>query len=259
MIDEYINKVIKGDCLEILEKFPENSIDLIITDPPYGVNFSEGKYDDSSEVVFNNYKKWLEELKRVLKVKHHIYFFVPTLEIDRWITAIKDVLNFNNLIATQVFQTNKTSNIKNNFTFDLQLIIFASKDKAKNFNDVDWIPTSNSWLRDKRNANPRKFTYQYPSFISSKIIRANVKPNKDYKLLHPNEKNPDLIKNFIKMSSNQFDIILDPFCGSASTAVAAWRSNRKFIMIEKDPEYFAIAKRRIINLTTQMKINQFLE
>ena len=138
---------------------------------------------------------------------------------------------FNNLIGTQVYQTNISSNIKNNFTFDLQLIIYASKGIPRKFNDVDWIPTSKSWLKDKRNPEPRLYTYQYPSYIDHRIERANTKPNKQYKRFHPNEKNPYLIRHWIEMSSEPDDILLDPFCGSASTAVAAWQTNRKFIMI----------------------------
>jgi site-specific DNA-methyltransferase (adenine-specific) len=259
MLDDYTNKITLGDCSVVLKEFPDNCIDLIITDPPYGVNFENGNYDDSSDWVFTQYEEWLKEFARVLKLNHHIYIFVPTLEVDKWIKGVKEVLNFNNLIATQVFQTNRTSSIKNNFTFDLQLIIFASKEKALKFNKVDWIPTSNSWLRDKRNPSPKKYSYQYPSFISPKIERSNVKPNKEYKLLHPNEKNPNLIKKFIEMSSNQEDIVLDPFCGSGSTAIAAWEVGRRFIMIEKNFEYNKTAIQRIRRLGGQKKIAQFLK
>ncbi|TKJ18553.1 MAG: hypothetical protein CEE42_16370 [Promethearchaeota archaeon Loki_b31] len=259
MLDGYINKITLGDCLVVLKRFPDNCIDLIITDPPYGVNFENGNYDDSSDTVFNQYEEWLTEFARVLKQNHHIYIFIPTLEVDKWIRGVKEVFNFNNLIATQVFQTNRTSSIKNNFTFDLQLIIFASKEKAMKFNKADWVPTSNSWLRDKRNPNPKKYTYQYPSFISPKIERSNVKPNKEYKLLHPNEKNPNLIKYFIEMSCNPDEVILDPFCGSGSTAIAAWEVDRRFIMIEKNLDYYKSTNQRIKRLSNQKKISQFLK
>ena len=54
-INQYLNKVINADCMEIFKNINDNSIDLIITDPPYGVNFEEGLYDDSTSAVFDNY------------------------------------------------------------------------------------------------------------------------------------------------------------------------------------------------------------
>jgi len=55
ILKKFINKVINADCMEILNLFPDNSIDLIITDPPYGVNFDDEFYDDSASNVFDNY------------------------------------------------------------------------------------------------------------------------------------------------------------------------------------------------------------
>ena len=256
-LNNYVNEVLHADCVEILSKFPENSIDLIITDPPYGVDFDDKFYDDSNSTVFENNEVWIYNMSRVLKENSHLYIFIPTLQIERWITAIRKFLRFNNILALQVYQTNKASSIKNNFTFDLQLVIFASKSKAKRFNKVNWIPTSSSWLRDKRNKNPQPFTYQYPSFIKPKIARPNTKPNEMIKRIHPNEKNPQLIKFWIEMSSNPNEIVLDPFCGSGSTGVAAWLADRNFILIEKNLEYFSRARKRIINLFQQTKITDF--
>jgi DNA modification methylase len=240
-----------------MKLFPDNSIDLIITDPPYGVNFEDEYYDDSAATVFDNYKDWLAEMSRILVEHSHIYIFVPTLQIDKWIYEVRNFFNFNNIISLQVYQTNRASSIKNNFTFDLQLVIFASKGKARQFNKVNWIPTSSSWLRDKRNPDPQPYTHLYPSFINSKIIRANTKPNEKIKRLHQNEKNPNLIKYWIEMSSETNDIVLDPFCGSGSIGEAAWMSNRRFILIEKNEEYFKRAEERMKKLMKQKKITQF--
>ena len=257
ILKKFINKVINADCMEILNLFPDNSIDLIITDPPYGVNFDDEFYDDSASNVFDNYLEWLDEMSRVLKEHSHIYIFIPTLQIDKWIKEIRNFFNFNNVLALQVYQTNKASSIKNNFTFDLQLVIYASKNKAKKFNSVNWVPTSSSWLRDKRNPNPQPYTYQYPSFINSRIIRANTKPNEIIKRLHPNEKNQQLIKYWIEMSSDSNELVLDPFCGSGSTGEAARISNRRFILIEKNEEYFKRAEERMKKLMLQKKITEF--
>ena len=247
-----------GDCLDLFQLIPESYVDLIITDPPYGVDFKGGLYNDSKESVFENVVSWMKEMHRVLKDAAHCYIFVPTLEIDKWIAAFRQFFEFKNVLATQTFLTNQTSSIKNNFSFDLQLLLFGSKGKAHDFNKVDWIPTSGSWLRDKRNKNPKKFTYEYPSYIYYDLYRSNTKPNNIVKRIHPNEKNPELIANFIKISSNVNDLVLDPFAGSGSTAVAAWNSNRRYVAFEKDETYCRAAQKRLKTLLNQQKMTDFL-
>lgn len=239
-----LNKVHQGDCLEIMKKIDNNSIDIIVTDPPWGVNFKNSKfYEDSKDHVLDIQEIWLTEMYRVLKDGCHLYLFIPTLEIDSWVYNVKKIFNFKNIIANQVYVNNRHN--KDNFGWDLQLILFASKDKAKRFNKVDWIPASDSWVKDKRNDKPKEFTYKYPSFISNKIIRSNYKNGSVRKRLHPNEKNHELIEKFILMSSNEGDIVLEPFAGSFSTCLAAQNTKRKWIGIELNKEYCEMGEIRL--------------
>ncbi len=219
-----------------------NSIDLIITDPPFGVDLkNKDQFDDSKNYVFNNIGSWISEIKRVLKENSHCYIYVPVTEVDKWVFNVKKLLRYNNILVSPNFS--KERYLKNNFCFDFQLIIYASNGKAKNFNKIDWIKTSQSWLKDKRNKNPYPFTYKYPAFL--KDYRANVKSNKQRKLFHVCEKNTLLIEKLILLSSNENDIILDPFTGSGSTLVSAKNLNRGFIGYENNYRTYLIAKNRI--------------
>lgn len=225
------------DCLEVLKEMQNNSIDLIVTDPPYGVEYKNNKlYNDSKNYVFseNHINLWLKEMFRVLKQESHIYIFIPILEVDKWVSSVKQYFKFNNIITTQTYTSNRY--LKNNFSFISQFIIFASKGKAKLLNKVDFIKTSSSWLRDKRNKNPKEYTYQYPNFL--KELRANIKPNKNLKLIHPNSKSIELCEKFILLSSNENDIVLDPFTGSGNILKAAYNLKRKYIGIENNTEIF---------------------
>jgi site-specific DNA-methyltransferase (adenine-specific) len=222
----------------------DNSVDLIVTDPPYGVDFKNSKFfNDSKDHILENIDDWMKEMYRMLKDTSHIYIFVPTLEIDLWVNSFKKYFTFKNIIATQVYVNNRYN--VDNFGWDLQLIIYGSKGKAKRFNAVNWIPASDSWVNDKRNTDPKPFTYKYPSFISNKIIRSNYKNNNKRKRLHPNEKNDELIANFIQMSTNPNDLVLDPFCGAGSTVLACLKTNRNCIGIDKNQEFIDISKKRI--------------
>ena len=183
-------------------------------------------------------------MARTLKEHCHLYMFVPTLLIDQWIKIIRKYLTFMNLIATRAFVNNRFQ-IKNNFCYDAQYIIFASKGQSKNMNEVDWIPTSTVWLNDKRNTNPKLYTYLYPSFINDDIIHANTKANDQVKQLHPNEKNPLLIQKFIEMSTNKGDLVADFFGGSGGTLIASLNAGRSCIGIEKNKGYYDLIRGRL--------------
>lgn len=224
------------DFLDGIEKIDDYSIDLIITDPPFGVDIQNNQYfDDSKEYVFSHIESWIYHMWRVLKKNSHCYIYVPSLEIDKWVSTVKKYFNYNNLLGGDNYTTHKYQ--ANNFDFSLQCIIYCSKGKAKDLNYIDWIKTSSSWYRDNRNKNPKEFTHQYPSYIPKKF-RANVKPNQQVKLVHPCQKNGELIEKFILLSSEKNDVVMDPFCGSGIVCASAINLNRKFVGYEKDKEYY---------------------
>lgn len=249
--DDFLNKIICGDCLSLFEYVPDNTVGLIITDPPYGVN---NAHWDSPEKVFSLYRKWLAEMYRLLSIGGHCYIFAPTKEIHTWIQGVIDMgFNYQNLLATQVYPIQNKS-IKNNFVFDSQFIIFCTKGLGRVFNQVDWIPTTEGWRNDKRNPDPKDYTYSYPSFVRPEWGRANIKANSKTKLLHKNQKSEELIGKFIELSSNEGDLVLDPFMGSGTTCVAAKRLNRNYIGIEISEEYYKIAEERIKKVVVNAEI-----
>lgn len=232
-----------GDCLDIMGGLEDNSIDLIVTDPPYGVGFSKG-FDDSKEHVENNIDAWLSEMLRVLKEGSHCYIFIPVKEVDLWVSGVKEVgFEFMNLLATKTYTQNLYLN--NNFSFNNQLVIYCSKGKAKRLNRVDFIPTSESWFKDKRNNNPKPYTYQYPAFLNYFSNEKTTSKRNNETGRHPCAKNAEFIEFLIKLSSDEGEIVLDCFIGGGSTGVAAVNTNRDFLGIEKDEGYYKTAKLRI--------------
>ena len=233
-------QLIKGDCLVEMEKIASNSIDLIITDPPYGVGFSKG-FDDSLEYVSSNIDKWFDEMYRVLKNGSHAYIFVPTKGIELFINSITRKFELKNIVSGRTYTTG--TYLKNNFYYNNQLILFLHKGKGKSFNEYNFIKTSESWYKDKRNKNPKRYTYSYPAFLPD-LAFANTKGNgRDNR--HPAEKNPELIKFFVGISSKEGDIVLDPFMGGGSVGLASMALKRDFIGVEIGQEYFDIAESRL--------------
>ena len=218
-------KLLQGDCLEVMKSIPTGSVDLILTDPPYkttsrGSSGGTGgmlKSDDFKKgTVFKHnaitFDEWLPECYRVLKNDSHAYFMTNNKNLLPMLKAIESA-------GFKVFKTiiwAKNTAITNMYYMDShEYIIFCRKGKARKINNCG---TKSVLSFD----NPRNKT-------------------------HPTEKPVELMEVLITNSTNDGEVVLDPFIGSGSTGVAAKLNNRQFIGIELDPDYFAIAKNRIEN------------
>ena len=213
--EEY--KLYNGDCLEIMKDIPDKSIDLIVTDPPYLIdyqsNYRRNKYekiknDIKAEELISNYFK---ECYRVLKDNTAIYSFCSWHNIDFFKQEFEKYFKLKNII---VWNKNNTSmgDLKGSYAPKHEFILFGHKGR-KLING-----------------------FRYPD-----VLEAKRTGNK----LHPTQKPIDLLEIFIKASSDVGDIVFDGFMGSNSTGIASIKNNRRFIGIELDSNYYNIAKQWI--------------
>lgn len=251
-LEEILNQILLGDATEILKRIPSESVDCIIIDPPYGIDFKTQIYNDTKIYVFSHYLLWLAELYRILKTGGHIYLFIPTKRLKKWLIGVEKFFTYKNLLAFPVYANNKYE-LKNNFGENAQYVIFAHKGKGRELNKIDWIPTSECWKNDKRNTNPKDFIHIYPNYFGN-IIYANIKNNTIRKAKHPNEKNPELIQKFIELSTNENEIVLDCFCGSGTTAIASLKAKRNFIGIEMNEEMWSQSNNRITKYQKKQQV-----
>ena len=206
----------QGDCLELMKNIPDKSIDLIVTDPPYGMNFISNFRKEKYEAIKNDGDlSWVDglvnELYRVLKMDTAVYCFCSWHNIDIFKVAFEKKFKIKNII---VWEKNNTSmgDLKGAYAPKHEFVIFAHK--------------------GRRLLNG----FRHPD-----IIKAKRTGNKH----HPTEKPVDLLEIFVTESSNPGDIILDPFLGSGTTAIAAVNTHRHYIGFELDPGYFDIACKRL--------------
>lgn len=232
-----------GDCLELLKSIPDNSIDLIVTDPPYVVETQgAGFFGKKSDEYSMNYKgkkaytyggeryvmkeisnmsdgfseNILDELCRVMK-KVNLYIWCSQKQLYKLINyfVIKKKCNWN-LITWH--KTNPIPACGNKYLSDTEYCLFFREKGVKIQGSFD-----------------TKFTYY--------VTPLNSKDKKQYG--HPTIKPLDIIKNFIINSSNDGDIVLDPFMGSGTTPVACVETNRHYIGFEIDENYYNIACKRL--------------
>ena len=208
----------QGDCLELMKNIPDGSVDLVLTDPPYGMAFqSNYRKEKYNEIQNDKSLEWLEryisECCRVLKNNSAIYCFCSWHNVDVFKQAIEKKFKIKNIL---IWEKNNTSmgDLKGSYASKYEMIIFAHKGR-KLLN----------------------------GFRYADIIKASRTGNKN----HPTEKPVDLLETFIKNSSDENAVVFDGFMGSGSTGVACVNLKRSFIGIEIKHEYFKIAEERINN------------
>ena len=230
-----------GDCLEVMKKFPKESIDLVLTDPPYNINID--KWD-----IINNYLEWFNNLciewKRLLKNDGSIYSFSGyTYGAELKLIFFKHFIYRNWIIWYRAGRGNYP-----NYTNAYEFIFFGSKSKKYKFNKMKektYMKHKYGFKNIKEYKDERGW-YRYRNLTNIWNIPSIV-GNNPIKTKHKSQKPEKLIEIPIKCSSNENNIILDSFLGSGTTAVACKKLNRRWIGIEINKEYCEIAKKRIEN------------
>lgn len=215
------------DCFDAMKEIPDGVIDMIWTDPPYrvisggtkselGVRWNNSVLSKNDGKIFNhndvNILDYMKEFFRILKDGSHCYVMTNNINLKELLICAENVgFNFHNLL---VWRKN-TCTANRWYMKEMELICFFYKKPAKTINN--------------------------PS--SKQIFEFDNPKNKN----HPTEKPYQLVEHYILNSSVENDCILDPFGGYGATAIAAMNTNRKWVCIEKETEYYDKAINRIIN------------
>jgi len=227
-MQDFINNIIEGDALNKLSQIPSNYVDLIVTDPPYYTAVREllSEQFQTFDDYLSWYEKWLIEVQRVLKEDGSIYIFMPPLEFAE----------IHILIKKYFYQKQVISWIKPN--------VMIRQPTAKNyFPKTEFIGFyTKSQENHVWNMLIKKYGMQNScNFMIESMIHRRIQEGVD----HPTQKPLKLCAKFIYASSNENDVILDPFCGSGTTLVAAKILKRKFIGIEISSKYCSMSRGRI--------------
>jgi modification methylase len=244
-------KIITGDCLEALRGLPDKSVDLVFADPPYNLQLGgdlhrpdnskvdavDDEWDrfDSFEAYDKFTRAWLSECRRVLKDDGALWVIGSYHNIFRVGAALQD-LGFWLLNDVVWRKTNPMPNFKGTrLTNAHETLIWAAKSRGQRrytFN-YDALKVANDDLQMRSD-------WLLPICTGEERIKDD-EGNKG----HPTQKPEALLHRVILASTKAGDVVLDPFFGSGTTGAAAKRLGRRFIGIERDPAYVALAKRRI--------------
>ena len=244
-------RIYHGDCVEILKKLPEKSVNLIFADPPYNLQLKQELYrpnqtkvdgvDDewdkfSSNSDYDDFTMdWLSGCRRVLTDDGSIWVIGSYHNIFRVGKIMMD-LGFWILNDVQWHKTNPMPNFRGvRFTNATETLIWAKKsEKQKKY-------TFNHQVMKQLNGDK-----QMTSVWKIPLCTGNERIKDEHgKKAHSTQKPEELLKRVILSSSSEGDLVLDPFVGSGTTCAVAKKLNRKSIGIEKEAKYIKISKKRI--------------
>lgn len=232
--------IINGDSLDIMKKIEKNSIDLILTDPPYNLGlFMNNRQTNLGKMRENffgsagwddlEYSDWIkkmdiffEESNRVLKDGGAMIIFMSILKIESLVSIAE----------------------KHKFYYKTTGIWHKTNPMPRNMN-LHFINSNECWIYLIKNKRTGTFNNEK---IELDFIETSVTSMGEKKFgKHPTQKPVKLMEHFIRLLSNENEVVLDPFLGSGTSAVAAKKLNRNFIGIEINEEYCEIARKRIEN------------
>lgn len=215
--DEYVT-LYHGDSLKLLTQLPDGCVDLICSDPPYGMNWQSGRRKKAYSQMANDAGLgWLSacvaEWKRVLRADRHMYSFCSWHHVDIFKVELQKRFALLNLLVW--FKNNHGSgNLAESYAPQHELIVYGQKG------------------RRKRNGKRIPDVLSFPKMQNAQ---------------HPTMKPIELIETLISKSSYPNELVIDPFGGSGTTGAACKRLGRKCILIEIDKNYCAVAAERLRN------------
>jgi len=237
-------KILNYDCFEVLQKIKSNSIDLILTDPPYCINYKDWDKEDFLEFT----EKWVKESARMLKNNGSFWSFMGYQNVCEFFEILEKylVVRKENWV---IWARSKGRGSSKHLKSVREDIIHATKSNKFTWNNIKVLRevicpyTKNGeprgWFIDENGKRVR-----WTGLGNVWVYTAPFWKSKDFQY-HPAQKPLKLIERLILLSSNENSLILDPFCGSGTTIVAAKNLKRRAIGIEINQSYCEIAEKRL--------------
>jgi len=217
----FLNEVVCLDWQTAVKQLPDHCIDLVVTDPPYGINYQTRKKKHKKIIGDDNLSwlpNWVSELKRICKPDAHLYIFCSWHNVDIFKKEVGALFNIKNILIWEK-NNHGIGDLQGDYAPMYEMILFCSNGKKK--------------LNGGRDAN---------------VLKVRKMPTDN----HPTEKPVNLIAYLIEKSSQKGEIVLDTFAGSYSTARAAVETGRNFICFEIDANYCAIARQLLFGTSRRL-------
>ncbi|NQT49289.1 site-specific DNA-methyltransferase [Candidatus Kuenenbacteria bacterium] len=250
-INNLENNIFFGDSLEETNKLPNDIIDLIVTDPPYTIrkDFGKGTVSVKEKEFISWCENWIKQCHRILKSNGSIYICINWEASSIIESILKKHFTVRNRIT---WKRDKGRGAKRNWKNNMEDIWFATKGDNYTFN-LDDVKVKKAVIapyvdekgkpKDWQEINGEKFRMTHPSNIWTDLTVPfwSMPENTE----HPTQKPEKLIERIILASSNEGELVFDPFMGSGTTAVVAKKLKRKYLGFEIEKKFYILCQKRL--------------
>ncbi len=245
-IEKYTNQIIQGDCLVLFKNIPDNSVDMTFADPPFNLKKGYNSYKDRLDFqeYLNWCEKWISEMVRVTKPTGSIFVH----NIPKWLTYYSTFLNKSAHFRHWISWDAPTAPMGKSLQPANYGILFYSKEaKGTKINELRYPHKRDRkqgyLLKDYGGKKDKLHPFgPLVSDVWTDIHRIKHNKKRDP---HPCQLPIHLLDRLILLSTNENDIVLDPFSGTGTTAISAKRLGRKYIGFELDTDYVNISNEKL--------------
>ncbi len=243
MIEQFINEIIKGDCVEVLKGIPDNSVDMTFADPPFNLQKKYNGYKDSLE--FKDYLEWcdlwIKEMVRVTKPTGSIFVHNIPKWLSFYVTHLNEYGNFKHWIAWSAPTAPMGKSLQPAHYGILYYVKEPKRAKVYEVRMPHERDRKSNYLR-KDYGGKKAGLHPFGPLVSDVWTDIHRIKHRKYRNDHPCQLPIPLLERLILMTTDEGDIVLDPFVGTGTTAVAAKKLGRNYIGIELDNKYVDICE-----------------
>lgn len=242
------------DCFELMSQIPDQTVSMILTDPPYGISY-QNQFTSKKHLVLKGdegipYEIFANESYRILKENAHAYFFTRFDCYPYHYGCLKQAgFSVKNCMVIEKGNIGGIGDLKGSFANNAEWVIFCQKGR-RNFNHTTLLENKakeNTCSHKGREPSKKYKTRFNACWFGCGYPKATYHSawQKHNQIYHPTIKNAECLSWLIQISSGPGDLIFDGFMGTGSTALAAVRTGRNYLGSEIDPGYFEMIQKRL--------------
>ncbi len=254
-IEEMFNHIYCMDCLALMKQIPDETVDLVLTDPPYGISY-QNQFTNHRHAVLKGdsgipYEEFAKECYRILKGDTHAYFFTRFDCYPYHYESLKKAgFSVKNCMIVEKGTVGGIGDLKGSFANNAEWIIFCQKGRRV-FNHTKLLENRKKagvFYHRGRNEPSQKYKTRFNAcWFGADYPKAtyNSAWQKRNGIYHPTIKNVECLSWLIQISSSLGELVFDGYMGTGSTALAARQNGRNYLGAEIDPEHFKTIQKRL--------------